>query len=80
MEGAALPYWPAQPPLGQHVGAVEQMAEQDAPGGPAGGNAQPLREQLHGAWGIGVSQESRPEGVSYKVHVCLQGKTHYLGR
>jgi hypothetical protein len=35
---------------------------------------------LPGAWGIGVSQETRPEGISYKVRVCVKGKARYLGR
>jgi hypothetical protein len=33
-----------------------------------------------GAWGIGVSQEVRPEGISYKVRVCVHGQARYLGR
>jgi hypothetical protein len=35
---------------------------------------------LPGAWGIGVSQETRPEGISYKLRVCVKGKARYLGR
>jgi hypothetical protein len=33
-----------------------------------------------GAWGIGVSQEVRPEGISYKVRVFVHGQARYLGR
>lgn len=48
-----------------------------------GAAAEPVNEEAQavpGAWGIGVSQEVRPEGTSYKVRVCVRGEARYLGR
>lgn len=76
MEGAPLFDWPEQPPLDDYFADDEQMPEQEPPAEPAGDDA----HVQAGAWGIGVTQETRPEGVSYKVRACLKGKARYLGR
>ncbi|WIA44231.1 hypothetical protein OEZ86_010542 [Tetradesmus obliquus] len=31
-------------------------------------------------WGIGVSQEVKPDCILYKTRVCYKGKAHFLGR
>ncbi|WIA23745.1 hypothetical protein OEZ85_000424 [Tetradesmus obliquus] len=31
-------------------------------------------------WGIGVSQEVKPDGICYKTRVCYKGKARFLGR
>ncbi|WIA43794.1 hypothetical protein OEZ86_010214 [Tetradesmus obliquus] len=55
------------------------MDDQEGPGAAA----EPVNEEAQavpGAWGIGVSQEVRPEGTSYKVRVCVRGEARYLDR
>jgi hypothetical protein len=74
MEGPILPQWPNQHLL-EHQDVPPQPLQQQEGIAAAAQNAQAV-----GNWGIGVSQETRPEGVSYKVRLCLQSKPRYLGR
>jgi hypothetical protein len=76
MEAALLPQWPGQQQLNQQIDSSEQLQQQEGLAAAGAEDAQ----AIIGQWGIGVSQENRPEGLSYKVRVCLQSKARYLGR
>jgi hypothetical protein len=68
--------------VNQQFNGADNMNEDEVAAAPAGEHGQLIQQQqqVQGNWGIGVSQENRPEGTSFKVRVCLQGKARYLGR